>query len=164
MTLTHSLRQTQWLTGPLLERHAPLKTFSKLARVCGVPVGQRLGGRLATTLVATINVIIFSLFFSVVYFSHRRSARIKKLRMPKNLRVETYPEPVGYFGAPWWPYWILQAVRRCKRWVSAPGAAMLVLISKSSHIIRMRVFQWTKPKIFNFGRNKSQNFHIRASP
>ena len=46
----------------------------------GVPVGRRLGGRLAMTLVATINVIIFFLFFfPVVYFSHRRSARIKKL-------------------------------------------------------------------------------------
>jgi len=55
-----------------------------LARACGFPVGRRSGGRLATTLVATKNVIIFSflfsfLFFPVVYFSHRRSARIKKL-------------------------------------------------------------------------------------
>merc|ERR1712013_262122 len=59
----------------------------KLVRACGVPVGRRSGGRLAMTLVATINVIIFFFFFlfflfflfSVVYFSHRRSARIKKL-------------------------------------------------------------------------------------
>ena len=35
-----------------------------LARACGVPVGRRSGGRLAMTEVATINVIIFSLFFS----------------------------------------------------------------------------------------------------
>ena len=34
-----------------------------MARACGVPVGRRSGSRLATTLVATINVIIFFLFF-----------------------------------------------------------------------------------------------------
>ena len=65
---------TNWLT---------VGYFVQLARACGVPVGRHSGGRLATTLVATINVIIFSFlfffFFSVVYFSHRRSARIKKL-------------------------------------------------------------------------------------
>ena len=38
------------------------KQLIKLARACGVPVGRRSGGRLAMTLVATINVIIF--FFS----------------------------------------------------------------------------------------------------
>ena len=31
----------------------------KLARACGVPVGRRSGGRLATTLVATISIVIF---------------------------------------------------------------------------------------------------------
>ena len=52
----------------------------QLARACGVPVGRRSGCRLATTLVATKNDIIFSfLFFPVVYFSHRRRAPIKKL-------------------------------------------------------------------------------------
>ena len=40
-----------------------LFSFSFLARVWGVPVGRRLGGLLVTTLVATINVIIFFLFF-----------------------------------------------------------------------------------------------------
>ena len=50
----------------------------KLARSVGVPVGWHSGGQLATTLVATINNII-SPFFLVVYFSHRRSAPIKKL-------------------------------------------------------------------------------------
>ena len=50
-----------------------------------------------------------------------RSARIKKLilrkllRMPKNLGVDTFPDPVRHFGAPWRPFWILQAVRRCRR-------------------------------------------------
>ena len=46
--------------------------------------------------------------------------------MPKNLGVDTFPDPVGHFGAHWWPFWILQAVRRCRRWASAPGAARLV--------------------------------------
>ena len=58
-----------------------------LARVVGIPAGRRLGGRLATTLVVTINNInifilfsfISSRFSSVVYFSHRRNAWIKKL-------------------------------------------------------------------------------------
>ena len=48
---------------------------------------------------------------------HRRSARIKKLilrkllRMPKNLGVVTFPEPVGHFGTHWRPFWILQALQ-----------------------------------------------------
>ena len=68
----------------------------------------------------------FPFFFSVATFSHRRSARIKKLiqrkllRMPKNLGVDTFPDPVAHFGAPWQPYWILQVVRRC-RWCSVAG-------------------------------------------
>ena len=33
-----------------------------LARVCGVIVGRRLGGRLSTMIVATINDILFFLF------------------------------------------------------------------------------------------------------
>ena len=38
-----------------------------LARAIGVPIGRRFGGRLATTLVAPINVIIFHflLLFSI---------------------------------------------------------------------------------------------------
>ena len=35
------------------------ENLNLLARACGVPVGRRSGGRLAMTLVATINVIIF---------------------------------------------------------------------------------------------------------
>ena len=34
--------------------------------------------------------------------------------------------PRCHFGAPWRPFWILQAVRRCRRWASAPFAARLV--------------------------------------
>ena len=33
--------------------------------------------------------------------------------MPKNLGVDTFPDPVRHFWAPWRPFWILQAVRRC---------------------------------------------------
>ena len=92
--------------------------------------------------VATIFIRIFFLFFSffppcfshfssVTTFSHR-SARIKKLilpkllRTPKNLGVDSFPDPVRHFGAPWRPFWILQAVRRCRRLASAPFAARLV--------------------------------------
>ena len=75
----------------------------------------------------------FSPFFSsVATFSHRRSARIKKLIQrkllgaPKNLGVDILPDPVGHFGAPLLPFWILQAIRRCGWWASAPFAARLV--------------------------------------
>ena len=50
----------------------------------------------------------------MVYFSHRRSALIKKLiylklmGMPKNLGVDLFPDPVGHFGAPWQPFWIFE--------------------------------------------------------
>ena len=61
-------------------RNSMSAIFHLLAWVVGIPVGLRSGCRLATTLVATINDIIFFLsFVSVVYFSHRRSAWIKKL-------------------------------------------------------------------------------------
>jgi len=50
--------------------------------------------------------------------------------MPENLGVDTFPNPVGHFGAHWRPFWILQAVRRCRRWASAPFAARLVLLYK----------------------------------
>ena len=70
------------------------------------------------------------LFSSVATFSHRRSARIKKLilrkllRMPKNLGGDAFPDPVGHFGAPGQPFWILQAVRRCRRCGVAGGATL----------------------------------------
>ena len=59
---------------------AAIKEWRMVAQACGVPVGQCSGGRLATTLVATINNIIFflSFYFLRCLLSHR-SARIKKL-------------------------------------------------------------------------------------
>ena len=106
----------------------------KLARACGVPaVGvwvvdcwQWLSGHYCHH-----SFHIF--FFSVTTFSHR-SARITKLisqklfRLPKNLGIDTFPDPISHFGAPWWQFLILKAVRRCRRWASAPFAARLVLV------------------------------------
>ena len=50
-------------------------------------------------------------FSSVTTFSHKRSARIKKLILmgtPKNLWVDLFSDPVGHFGAPWKPFWIFE--------------------------------------------------------
>ena len=61
--------------------------------------------------------IIFSFLFlfSVVYFSHRRSAWIKKLIQRNLLRVANNLDR-HYFGPPLWPLWILQAaVQYCRR-------------------------------------------------
>ena len=47
--------------------------------------------------------------FFVVYFSHRRSAPIKKPKStgaPKNLWVDPFPDPIGHFGVPWQPFLI----------------------------------------------------------
>ena len=58
--------------------------------------------------------VFFQFHFSVATFSHRRSARIKKLilrkllKMANNLGLDPFPDPVGHFGAPWRPFWILQ--------------------------------------------------------
>ena len=61
--------------------------------------------------------------------------------MPKNLGVDTFPDPVRHFGVPWQPFWILQAVRRCRRWVSAPFAARLVFQNKTFFLT---IFFWQK--------------------
>ena len=56
----------------------------------------------------------YSFLFSVTTFSHGRSAWIKKhiqrklTGAPKYLEVDTFPDPVGHFGAPWWPFWIFE--------------------------------------------------------
>ena len=70
--------------------------------------------------------ISFHFFFSVATFSHRRRARIKKLilrkwlEMANNLGLDPFPDPVGHFGAPWWPFglrrWLCkQKVARIKK-------------------------------------------------
>ena len=90
-----------------------------LARAVGVPVGRCSGGRLATTLVATINDVIFSFSFfllSVFFFSHRRSARLKKTyfakvdgsaQKPGGRLLSRLRQP---FWGPWQPFWIFEAI------------------------------------------------------
>ena len=59
---------------------------------------------------------LFTLFFSVVYFSHRRSDQIKKLieqklmGLPKNLRVRHFPDPVSHFWPPQRTFWIFEVL------------------------------------------------------
>ena len=80
-----------------------------------------LGGRMATTIVDRyFHHYPFFCFlkknFSVATFSHRRSARIKKLisrkltGAPKILGVDHFQDPVGHFEAPWWPFWIFEVL------------------------------------------------------
>ena len=74
-----------------------VRNIMLLGRSVGVPVGWRSGVRLVTTLVATISNIIFPFFlcfpvfspyFSPVgYFSHGRSAQIKKLTEYKQPKI-----------------------------------------------------------------------------
>jgi len=69
-------------------------------------------------------------FISIATFSHRRSARIKKLikqkliRTLQNLGVDTFPDPVGHFGAP--VPAILDFAGGAALQASAPFAARLV--------------------------------------
>ena len=120
------VRASAWLNMMMNSIVFIYPVLNLLARACGVPVGRRLGRWLATTLVAAI-------FFSVATFSHRRSARIKKVILQKP-RGDTFPGPVGHFGAPYRLFWILQAVQRCRRWASDPGAARLLF---EKHFIYM---------------------------
>ena len=50
-------------------------------------------------LAGAYSTVLCLFFSSVVYFSHRRSSRIKKLTgAPKNSGVDTFPNPVSHFG------------------------------------------------------------------
>ena len=111
--------------------------FGLLTRTVGVPVGPN-GTDVAT-------------------FSHKRSAWIKKLFLqkfsgaPKNLRVDTFPDPVSNFEAPWRPFLILKVVRHFRRWVSAPlfllsliiGQIVLVLTFFGPQMFWGTTFFWT---------------------
>ena len=66
-------------------------SMRKLARACGVPVGRCSGGRLAMTLVATINVIIFSFLFSF-FFSPSSTFLIEGVLGSKILFRESWQE------------------------------------------------------------------------
>ena len=49
-----------------------------------------------------------------------------------NLRFELFADPVSHFGAPWWPFWILQA-RRC----NFSGGAALQVVSEYLRAARL---------------------------
>ena len=67
--------------------------------------GRRSGGRLlANDVVATILINLFSALCSP-FFPSLLPFLIEGVLGSKN----------GYFGAPWRPFWILQAVGRCRR-------------------------------------------------
>ena len=74
-----------------------------LARACGVPAvgGRCSGGRLLAMMQWPLFSSDFSSFFFPFFF--------------------TFPDPVHHFGAPWRPFSILQAVRRCRRCCVAGG-------------------------------------------
>ena len=103
-----------------------LTVLDRIGTSVSVAVSRCSSGRLAMTLVdryfhhSFLFFLHFS-FFSVVYIFHRRNALIKNLveqklfRTPKNLGLDHFPDPDCHFGAPWWPFLVLQAVRRCRR-------------------------------------------------
>ena len=84
--------------------------FIILTWAVGVPGGRRSGGPLATTLVATTNIIFF--------LSPSQPFLIEGVLGSKNIFSEIWPEhpkifpnPVGHFSGPKQPSWILQVVR-----------------------------------------------------
>ena len=74
----------------------------------GVPVGLAFGQSTGNDISGHYkrHSFLFTLFFSVVYFSHRRSDQIAKLILrklsgaTKNLEVDPFPGPVGHFVGP----------------------------------------------------------------
>ena len=88
-----------------------------LARACGAPFGRRLGCRLATALVATINGVLFHFFF--LFFPPHFFLRHDLLERPKIWG--------RYLSRPRWSFWgplaaildfaggaVLQAVSECR--------------------------------------------------
>ena len=85
--------------------------------------GRCSGGRLLAMMYWPLFSLVFSIFFPPVFFPPSRPFLIEGvlgsknlfsescLERPKNLGVDTFPDPVGHFGAPWGPYWILQALQ-----------------------------------------------------
>ena len=71
--------------------------------------------RLAMRLVISTSTFL-PLFFRVTTFFNRTAPQIKKLILqkligaPKNLGVDTFPDPVGHFGAPWRTLWIFEVL------------------------------------------------------
>ena len=61
-------------------------------------------------------------------FSLSSTFLIEGVLESKNL--DLFPDPVGHFWAPWQSFWILQAVRGCRQWASAPMPLSLCLTLK----------------------------------
>ena len=101
----------------------------KLARACGVPVGRRSGGRLAMTLVATINILIFH-FIPPFFRSPSLPFLIERVLGSKNLFSKSWgsaQKPKGrHLSRPRQPFWgHFWFCRLCRRWASAPGTSKL---------------------------------------
>ena len=68
--------------------------------------------------------------FSVVTFSHRRSAYLAKVDLStKKSRGTHFCKPCQSVWAHYWPFWILKALWRCRWWASSPGNARLLFYS-----------------------------------
>ena len=65
----------------------------------------------------------FSRFSSVATSSHRRTAQIKKLTDKRG--VDTFPDPVGHFGAPYRPFW-----GHLEAFLDLAGNAVLQVVSE----------------------------------
>ena len=46
------------------------------------------------------------LLFSQKECSDQKTYFAKVARTPKKKEINTFPDPIGHFGAPWWPFWI----------------------------------------------------------
>ena len=119
-TVLKSFRGRHWMVVFVLSLNRPFEIFPtepfyslllgslgcnlQLAWACSVPVGRRLSGRLATTLVATIkiNIIIFHFFCSHFPFSLSRPFLGSKIYLAKvdgsaQKPRDTSSDPVGHF-------------------------------------------------------------------
>ena len=68
-------------------------------------------------------------FFTEGVLGSKKTYLAKIARSAQNLGVGTFPDTISHFGAPWRPFWNLQALRRCRRWASALFATRLVFRS-----------------------------------
>ena len=76
-----------------------------------------------------ISFLLFPNFSSVVYSSHRRCVQVKRriilkgIWELKTLGVDPFLDPIpgGHFKAPWYSFWILQAIRCCNHYGIACG-------------------------------------------
>ena len=57
----------------------------------------------------------------------------------KNLRVDTFPDPIRHFGDPYWQFWILQEIWHCSRWASDNGDSCMIFFYNFGLI---ELYQW----------------------